>query len=395
MIEELKEIYAQRYALARERKNQGSRIIGWLCTYFPEEVYLAAGLETFRVLGGAEETPMGDAYLYSNLCTFVRNCMEEGFRGNYDFLSGFVTCNTCEHIRRLYDVWKRYIGTPYTYIFSLPCKASEQTVAFFKDELLKIREDLEQTFKVRIIDEGLRQAIQLQNRTRGLLRRLYDLRRSPTPPIKGSEVMEVVRVGMVLPKAEYHLRLEWLLERLESGKNGSLSPLSEKESGGRGQSSADPRPPTPVSSSGPRLMILGSELDDPGYLQEIEEVGGVVVVDDLCCGSRYFWDPVEEGEEAGDPWEALAHRYLYRSQCPRMHPAQKRLAHLQELAERFHVQGVIYQTLKFCGPHAGMYPVIKNAFDRMGIPVLRLEREYIASARGQLKTRVQALFESL
>lgn len=372
-IEELREIYAQRYALARERKAQGSRIMGWLCTYFPEEVYLAAGLETFRVLGGAEETSKGDAYLYSNLCTFVRNCMEEAFRGNYDFLSGFVTCNTCEHIRRLFDVWKRYIGTPYTYIFSLPCKASEQTVAFFKDELLKIREDLEQAFKVRITDEGLRQAIRLQNRTRALLLRLYDLRRSSTPPIKGSEVMEVVRAGMVLPKPEYHLRMERLLERLESGKEGSLAPPSD----------------------GPRLMILGSELDDPGYLQEIEEVGGVIVVDDLCCGSRYFWDPVEEGEEGGDPWEALAYRYLYRSQCPRMHPAQKRLVHLQELAERFHVQGVIYQTLKFCGPHAGTYPVIKNAFDRMGIPILRLEREYIGSARGQLKTRVQALFESL
>lgn len=369
MIEEFKEVFRERYQLGRERKAQGQRIIGWLCTYFPEEVYLAAGMQTFRILGGAEETPKGDAHLYSNLCTFVRNCLEEALRGHYNFLAGLVTCNTCEHIRRLYDVWKRYVQTPYTHIFSLPCKASEPTIAAFREELWDMKENLEAAFKVQITDEALREAISLCNRTRTLLKRLYNLRSRDFPPISGSEIMEVVRAGMVMPKSPYNTLLEGYLEKLELLQ----SPISDQE-------------------RKPRLLLMGSELDDPKYLREIEELGGQIVADDLCCGSKYLWDLVDE---EGEPWEALARRYLYRSQCPRMHPAQRRIQHLEQMAETFRVQGVIYQTLKFCGPHAGMYPVIKNAFDRMGIPVLRLEREYSFTGGGQLRTRVQAFFESM
>ena len=369
MIEEFRESFRERYQRGKERKAQGRRIVGWLCTYFPEEIYLAAGMESFRILGGAEETSKGDANLYSNLCTFVRNCLEEALRGHYEFLTGFVTCNTCEHIRRLYDVWKRYVHTPYAYIFSLPCKASEPTIAFFQEELQDIKKSLEEFFKLRITNEALHDSIALCNRTRTLLKRVYDLRKEDSPPISGSDVMEVVRAGMVTPKEPYNALLEKLLEKLEN-----VRPLeSDRE-------------------QGPRLLIMGSELDDPEYLREIEELGGRIVTDDLCCGSKYFWDLV--GEE-GDPWEALARRYLYRSQCPRMHPAEGRIQHLEQLAQTFRVEGVIYQTLKFCGPHAGMYPVIKNAFERMDIPVLRLEREYVSSGSGQLKTRVQAFFESM
>lgn len=69
-----------------------------------------------RIMGGAAETPMADAYFYSNSCSFIRNCLEEGFRGRYDPLDGVVVCNTCDHIRRFSDIWNRYLKerTPFT-----------------------------------------------------------------------------------------------------------------------------------------------------------------------------------------------------------------------------------------------------------------------------------------
>jgi benzoyl-CoA reductase/2-hydroxyglutaryl-CoA dehydratase subunit BcrC/BadD/HgdB len=142
----------------------------------------------------------------------------------------------------------------------------------------------------------------------------------------------------------------------------------------------------------PRLMVIGSELDSFEYIKVIEDAGGLVVTDDLCCGTRYFWDLVEEDS---DPMEALAVRYLTKTPCARMHPAMARTARLIEMAKEFAVDGVIYQSIKFCDLHAGVYPVIKNEFAKVGIPVLQLEKEYVLAGTGQINTRVGAFLEML
>lgn len=93
-VKQCRALFMNRYPRARELKAQGQRIVGWICTYVPEEIIHAAGLLPFRVIGGSSETPMADAYLYSNNCTFVRNCLEEGLSGSLGFLDGIVACNT-------------------------------------------------------------------------------------------------------------------------------------------------------------------------------------------------------------------------------------------------------------------------------------------------------------
>jgi benzoyl-CoA reductase/2-hydroxyglutaryl-CoA dehydratase subunit BcrC/BadD/HgdB len=141
-----------------------------------------------------------------------------------------------------------------------------------------------------------------------------------------------------------------------------------------------------------RILIYGSELDNPEYLQIIEDLGGIVVTDDLCMGSRYFRGEVKVD---GDPLRALADRYLTKPLCPRMHPAPDRVKYLQQLARDFQVDGVIHQSLKFCDLHAGQFLVSKAGFDEIGVPVLNLEREYALSGHGQIRTRVSAFFEAL
>lgn len=139
---------------------------------------------------------------------------------------------------------------------------------------------------------------------------------------------------------------------------------------------------------------MGSELDDPRYLRLIEEAGAVVVADDLCMGSRYFTGLVDGA--SSDPFEALARRYLTRPPCPKlMYPSAERIAHLQRMARQYRVEGVIYQSIKFCDNHAGVYTILRRGFEEMGLPVLQLEREYALSGAGQLKTRVQAFVESV
>ena len=368
MIEEFEAQYNNRYQILKGLKAQGKRLIGWVCTYVPEEIIHAAGMHPFRIVGRESDTPLANAYLYSNICSFTRSCLEEGLNRNLSFMDGLVTTNTCDHIRRLYDVWFKYIDTPYKKILAQPCTTSQSCLSYFKQEFIQFREELQRHFQVEITDTALKESIKLFNHMRSLLKRLYLLRKLDPPPISGEEVCQVVMAGMVLPKEGYITLLESLLKRLESRQ-----PLSPKN----GQ---------------PRLMVIGSELDNPIYIKIIEDSGSLVVADDLCCGSRYFWDLVEEDK---DPIEALAGRYLTKMPCARMHPSSSRVLLLKTLAQEFNVEGVIYQSIKFCDLHAGIFPVIKAGFDDLGIPVLKLEREYLLAGAGQTKTRIQAFLEML
>lgn len=62
----------------------------------------------------------------------------------------------------------------------------------------------------------------------------------------------------------------------------------------------------------------------------------------------------------------------------------------------YHADGVIYEQIKFCEywgyERALASHIITNEF---GIPSGSVDRQYTASASGQLRTRVQAFVESL
>lgn len=368
MIERFSQLNSNRYQVIREEKEKsGRKVIGWVCNYIPEEIILAASLYPVRVLGGKVETTKADAYLYSNICSFVRSCLEEAFQGNYDLLDGIVTASNCDHTRRLFDVWYRYINTPFRHQLGLPHKVSEDSIEYYRDELNRLKEGLENFTGKEISSEDLQEAIALSNKTRDLLKQLYLLRKSPDPPLTGAETLEIVLSGMFLPKKRYHTMLEELLKR-----------LAAREGQGDGRV---------------RLMITGSLLDNPEYIKVIEDLGALVVVDSLCIGSRYFWQRIESDGE--DPLAALARYYLSRPACPRMRPYDMRAESLKNLAEEFAVQGIISEMIKFCDNMGEEYPLLKEVMSQLDIPCLSLEREYLMGGLGQMKTRIQAFLENI
>src|SRR3972149_1774975 len=105
VLEQFKSVVEDRYRVIAEHRQPGQPVIGWMCSYVPEEIIYAAGMYPTRVMGGSGDTPVADAYLFTNLCSFVRACLEDAFRGNCDFLYCFVPVNSRPHIRRLGDVW--------------------------------------------------------------------------------------------------------------------------------------------------------------------------------------------------------------------------------------------------------------------------------------------------
>jgi benzoyl-CoA reductase/2-hydroxyglutaryl-CoA dehydratase subunit BcrC/BadD/HgdB len=142
-------------------------------------------------------------------------------------------------------------------------------------------------------------------------------------------------------------------------------------------------------------MILGGELDDPEFIDIIEEQGGLVVADSTCFGTRLMWESVDES--AKDPVHALASYYIHdRPSCPRMYgDQQRRISYTRQLAKEFKVDGIIGERLLFCDQWLVEHYMTGLDLKEDGIPFMQIDREYILSAKGQLRTRVQAFLETI
>lgn len=171
----------------REWHSNGKKIFGWLCTYVPEEILHAGGILPVRITGYDRETELdeGNAYLYNNNCSFSRSCLQMGLTGQYKFLDGVVGGSTCDGARRLFDLWREYIGTPFHHVLTVPRKYTDRAHRLYLEEVELFKRHLEEHLGINITDESLMASIELYNQTRLLLKDLYELRKNPSPPISG------------------------------------------------------------------------------------------------------------------------------------------------------------------------------------------------------------------
>ncbi len=120
-----------------------------------------------------------------------------------------------------------------------------------------------------------------------------------------------------------------------------------------------------------------------------------MVTDGTCFGTRIMWEDIDEG--TSDPIEALARYYLAeRPSCPRLFGTQEnRTRFTTKMCRDFNCDGIIGEKMMFCDQWDVEAYLLELDLKEEGIPFLKLEREYITSGTGQLKTRVQAFIESM
>lgn len=351
-------------------KDQGGKVIGYFCSTVPEEIITAAGLTPFRMRAtGSTGTEESDAFYSSINCSFPRHCFNQVLTGDFKFLDGIVCVNSCDHVRRIYDNWKRFVPTDFIEMMSLPRKTGPDQVGWYTEELAMLKDKVGKHFGVEITDDRLWKAIKLHNETRRLQKKLYELRKQEKPPITGAETLAVMVAGTAMPKEQYNEMLRELLDEL----SGSEGPGGHRA----------------------RLLIVGGILDDPAYIKVIEDQGGLVVTDSTCFGSRLMW--VEVDENASDPISALAQYYLTdRPSCPRMYGEHdNRTQYVIDMCREFNCDGVIGERLIFCDSWLVEHYMLGQDLKAAGIPMLKLDREYLTSGIGQLRTRVQAFLETM
>jgi len=124
----------------------------------------------------------------------------------------------------------------------------------------------------------------------------------------------------------------------------------------------------------------------------VEELGALVVDDDLYVGRRYFQTLVNDQEE---PLVALARRYIEDVPCPtKYNPNKDWGEYLLRLCREAKADGVFIILIKYCEPHALDYPRLKQRLSQDNVPHLLIETDH-SGATGQIRTRLQAFIEIL
>jgi benzoyl-CoA reductase subunit C len=378
ILKEMADIVGDPGGYGRKLKAEtGRKIVGYVCTYAPEEIIMAAGAHPLRLFGTTGTIAAADAHLQSYCCSLVRGILAEGLKGETDFLDGMVFPHTCDSMQRLSDLWRMNVPRGFHLDAVLPVKLGTSSARqYMIDVLRRFRTDMERELDCAITEDNLSQAIMLMNENRRLLRRIYELRCDQPELMTGEALYTLVKAAMIIDRVSGGELLRKVVATMEAAK--------ATPSGGANSPSATPAK---------RLLMAGGICNQPRTHDLIAAAGGAVIWDDFCTGSRYF-DVLVAPDK--DPLTALADRFVQRAVCPAKHAGlRNRAEDLIRMAREQKARGVIFLYLKFCDPHAFDYPYLKDALDKEGIPSLLLEVEDPLPAEGQIQTRCEAFLEML
>ncbi|MDD5168794.1 MAG: 2-hydroxyacyl-CoA dehydratase family protein [Syntrophales bacterium] len=376
VIDKVEGLYTERGKHARELHDSGKKVVGYFCCYVPDEIITAFDMVPYRIQG-SQSVPIdeADAYIEPTACPFARSCFNLALKGEYDFLDGFVAPHSCDTVERMYHIWRHNKPASFNHYLNVPHMMGPSSEEFYKKELEYFIKCLEDWSGRKLDQEKLRDAVGLYNERRALLRELYDLRKTDPPLVSGTEITKVLVAGMGIPAAEH---IELVRQYIAEVK-------------GR---------PQPAGEKLPRIFIWGNEIDDVAFVKLIEESGARVVMDDLCTGTRAFWDDVPE---TADPLDGITSRYLC-IHCPRSNVPQtetregdleNRYGYIRNFIKEWQVNGVIFYIVRYCDTCELEGPDLREYLNAMKLPVLMIEDDYSTSTIGQLRTRIQAFLEMI
>ncbi|MFC2059976.1 2-hydroxyacyl-CoA dehydratase subunit D [Chloroflexota bacterium] len=374
------EIYQDRSHTVKGLKAEGKKVMGYLCIYPPLEMMTALDLVPYRILGNMREPiTKADACLSTVVCPYIRSCLDLGLKGEYDFLDGVVATHVCDVGEKTAHIWNIYLSPPYFHFIDTPHTVHKAAQKEHKELLNDFQQTLETLTGKKLPPARLKEAIEVHNQQRALVRELYGLRKPDPPLISGTETLQVMVALMSLPVEEGNKLLRQVISEVKERRDGP-----QKKS--------------------VRLLVWGSIIDDIALIEMMESLGANVVMDDMCVGSRFYWSDVELTD---DPLDGLSYRYLVELKCPRtfkeaafgetkkdyMKDLESRFGYLRDYAQEWNASGVILQSVKYCDIHGYEVPLLKDYLDSVGLPNTYLEHDYSEAALAPLRTRVQGFIE--
>ena len=361
--------------LVKQACSEGKLALAYNCSYIPEPLLDIDGCFSVRLRApGCVNPDLATYYMTNRSCPYSKSILERAFEGGYNFISALVGQECCTTMNRMEQYFEYCKLIPNDKFFvcciDMPTKKGEWYAGYFRRQIeKKIIAPMKEVYGVDFSDEKILDAIERHNELCRIITEIGNFRKLDNPPITGYEFHVIQLVSEVCPKYLIIDKMRETLEELKTRKPDEKWPFRCK------------------------VVLAGSEHDDPGFTQHIESCGAEVVCDRYCYGAVESRQPivVEKGE---DPLMAIARHYLKTSNCPRFMPQDEMRARKQRLADlvkEYNADGIIVCSNKFC-EYWSYERVIDTIIMKrdFGIPVCSIEKEYLNTASGQLRTRFQA-----
>lgn len=372
-VEELRGINAVKI---KEASESGKKIVGSYCVFSPHEIVMAADAIPVTLCGTKEE-PIEDAekHLPRNLCPLIKSSYGFAITDKcpyFSFSDALLAETTCDGKKKMYELMSEIKPM---HIMSLPqSNEGQENLDFWKNEMIKFKNFLEEKFDTSITDDKLRDAIKLGNKERDVMKRLHELNKHNPAPLSGKDMMMAQWLKGFNVDKELGINLieDLISETEDLIKEGNL----------------------PYDEKAPRILLTGVPIGSGSekVLDVLEEAGASVVVLENCTGYKSLDVMIDENQ---DPIDAIASKYL-STPCSCMTPNNSRFELIERLSKEYECDGVLDLTWQACHTYnIESFNLSKFVKEKLNIPFIQIETDYSQSDRGQLKVRIEAFLEQI
>ena len=351
----------------------GNKIAGIYCIYAPSEIIRAAGIVPVS-LCGKNQTPIKEAEreLPVSLCPLIKSSYGYGVTDTCPFFSFsdiLIAETTCDGKKKMYELMGKLKPL---HLMHLPhTQKGKAPLQYWMESLRELEEFLFEYSGIKVAESELHNQIVMENKIRKILYDLAVLAADKRSPLTAKE-MGAVQEGksFVVHSDKYLANLEVLHTELKDYLN---------------------QPDLPTQK-GLRILMTGCPQGKGSdkAIRIAEELGARVVCMENCSGLKGMTLAVDE---TGDPYEALARRYL-QIPCSCMTPNPNRPESIKEMAKTFEVDAIVDMTWLGCHTYnAESTTLQKFVEEELGLPFLHIETDYSESDVEQLKTRLEAFIE--
>ena len=372
------EIHGVRPAELIELQKQGGKVFGTFCVFVPDEVVVACGGAVTGLCGGSQFwVPEGEKVLPSGMCPLIKASLGAHFGKTCPYFSVadmYVGETTCDGKKKAYEI----LGADKaTYVMDIPQMKRQKDIDAWTGEIADFAAEVERVTGNTLTPEKLAEAIKLINAKRRALARVFEARKATNCiPISGKDALLMMQIAFFDDPARCAEMANKLADELEARVEAGVSVF-------------------PAGTK--RILITGTPLAIPNWKLHhlIETSGAAVVCEEMCTGTRYFENLVDESATTLEgQFEALSNRYMKNS-CACFTPNPGRIEDVVRMAKEYRVDGVIDANLKFCTLYDVEKPGLAEALAAEGIPCLGLETDYADNDAEQLRTRIGAFVEML
>lgn len=371
------EIHGIRPAELLKLKEEGGKVFGTFCVYVPDEIVVACGGAVTGLCGGSQFwVPEGEKVLPSGMCPLIKASLGAHFGKTCPYFSVsdvYVGETTCDGKKKAYEI----LGADKeTYVMDMPQMKRPQDYDKWTAEIAAFADEVQRITGVELTPERLGEAIHLINEKRKALARVHAARKADVLPISGKDVLLMTQIAFFDDPA-----------RCAQMANALADELEQRIADGVGVFPAGTK----------RILVTGTPMAIPNWKLHhiIETSGAAVVCEEMCTGTRYFENLVDETQTTLEgQFRAIANRYMHNN-CACFTPNPGRIEDILRLAREYKVDGVIDANLKFCTLYDVEKSSVAAALEEAGIPCLSLETDYADNDAEQLRTRIGAFVEML